>query len=44
MESDIGDPPALGWSTVFVYGMTHPDEEQRREDGLWKTKPTSTAN
>ena len=42
MESEIPDPPAPGWSTVFVYGMMHPDEEERGEDyGLWniKTEP-----
>jgi len=40
MESEIEDPPAPGWSTVFVYGMMHPDEEEREDDyGLWNIKP-----
>jgi hypothetical protein len=29
MESEIEDPPAPGWGTVFVYGMMHPGEEER---------------
>jgi|WetSurMetagenome_2_1015567.scaffolds.fasta_scaffold44062_2 hypothetical protein len=32
MEEEIEDPPAPGWSSVFVYGMIHPGEEARRED------------
>ena len=39
MESEIEDSPAPGWSNVFVYGMIHPDEEQREDDGLWNIQP-----
>jgi len=40
MESEIEDPPAPGWSSVFIYGMMHPDEEKRDDDyGLWNIKP-----
>jgi hypothetical protein len=40
MEEEIEDPPAPGWSNVFIYGMMHPDEEERGDDyGLWNIKP-----
>jgi hypothetical protein len=32
MESEIEDPPAPGWGTVFVYGMMHPGEEERSDE------------
>jgi hypothetical protein len=40
MEEEIDDPLAPWWREVFVYGMMHPDEEERGDDyGLWSSKP-----